>query len=146
MKTKIHKVAFILFVLVFFACSTTRKENVTFRLESQKLISKEFEMKLPVPFYVQKENYDEGIIYYYNFVDSAYIIVNQGSMLEFPIDKYNPQKTEIKDQRKISVGFENDKFWRKDIFKGVRIYYDNVSAKNKNIYDEILDKIKISPL
>jgi hypothetical protein len=56
-------------------------------------------------------------------------------------------KTEIKNQRKISVGFENNKFWRKDVYGGgVRIYYDNVSSKNKSIYDKVLDEIKISSL
>lgn len=122
------------------------KKNDTFRLESQKLLSKEFKIKLPVPYHTQKDNFDQSVIYYYSFVDSAYIIVVQGSLVEFPIDNYNPQKTEIKKRRKISVGFENDKFWRKDIFEDVRIYYDNVSEKNKKIYDKILDEIIIRPL
>ena len=29
-------------------------------------------MKLPKPFHRQKENYEEGVIYFYHFVDSAY--------------------------------------------------------------------------
>lgn len=131
---------------VLFACSTLKKEKVTFKLEHQQLLSKDVEMQLPVPFYFQKDNYEEGVIFFYSFVDSAFIIVFQGAMLELPIDRYKPQKTEIKNQRKISTGFENNKFWRKDIYKGVRIYYDNVSSKNKNLYDKVLDEIKISSL
>ena len=146
MKTEIHKIAFLPLGIVLFICSTIRDENVAFQLERQKLLSKEFEMKVPVPFHIQKDNYEEGVIYFYSFVDSVYIIVFQGSMVEFSIDKYESQKTEIKNQKKISVGFENNKFWRKDIFEGVRIYYDNVSAKNKKIYDKVLDEIKISSL
>lgn len=146
MKTEIHKISFLLFGLVLFACSTIRQEKVTFQTECQKLLSKKFELKLPVPFHSQKDNYEEGVIYLYSFVDSAYIIVFQGSMVEFPIDKYQTQKTEIKNQRKISVGVENNKFWRKDVLEGIRIYYDNVSSKNKEIYDKILDEIKINPL
>lgn len=146
MKTEIHKISFLLFGLVLFACSTIKQEKVTFQTECQKLLSKKFELKLPVPFHSQKDNYEEGVIYLYSFVDSAYIIVFQGSMVEFPIDKYQTQKTEIKNQRKISVGVENNKFWRKDVLEGIRIYYDNVSSKNKEIYDKILDEIKINPL
>jgi hypothetical protein len=145
MKTKTHKIAIAILALGLFACSTIKKENVSFKLEHQKLLSKEVEMQLPVPFHTQKENYEEGVIYFYSFVDSAYIIVFQGSMMEFPIDKYKASKTEIKNQRKISVGIQDNKFWRKDVFEGVRIYYDNVPAKNKKIYDKVLDEIKIKP-
>lgn len=100
-------------------------------------------MQLPTPFHIQKDNYEEGIIYFYSFTDSAYIVVLQGSMMEFPMDKYHPQKTKVKNQKKISVGIENNKFWRKDVFEGVRIYYDNVPKRNKRIYDKVLDEIKI---
>lgn len=146
MKTDIRKIAFLLFGLVLFACSTMKQEKVTFQSERQKLLSKEFELKLPVPFHTQKDNYEEGVVYFYSFVDSAYIIVFQGSMMEFPIDKYQVQKTETKNQRVISVGIENKRFWRKDVLHGIRIYYDNVSSKNKGIYDKVLDEIKISQL
>lgn len=131
---------------VIFACSTIKRENVSFKLERQKLLSKEIEMQLPVPFRIQKDNYEEGVIYFYSFVDSAYIIVFQGAMVEFSIDRYQVQTTEVKNQRKISIGIENNKFWRKDVLDGIRIYYDNVSAKNKGIYDKILDEIKITSL
>ncbi|MBP1631517.1 MAG: hypothetical protein H6Q15_2410, partial [Bacteroidetes bacterium] len=36
------------------------------------------------------------------------------------------------------------KFWRKDVYKGVNIYYDNVSSSNKRVYDKILNEIKIT--
>lgn len=146
MKIKIHKIVILILGFVLFACSTLKKENVTFKLEHLQLLSKEVEMQLPVPFYIQKDNYEEGVIYFYSFVDSAFIIIFQGAMLELPIDRYKPQKTKIKNQIKISTGFENNKFWRKDIYEGVRIYYDNVSSKNKNLYDKVLDEIKISSL
>ncbi|MCL1867703.1 MAG: hypothetical protein FWF72_01975 [Paludibacter sp.] len=146
MKTKIHKIIILILSFVIFACSTIKRENVSFKLERQKLLSKEIEMQLPVPFRIQKDNYEEGVIYFYSFVDSAYIIVFQGAMVEFSIDRYQVQTTEVKNQRKISIGIENNKFWRKDVLDGIRIYYDNVSAKNKGIYDKILDEIKITSL
>lgn len=92
-------------------------------------------MRLPIPFHTQKENYEEGIFYVYSFVDSAYIIVFQGALMEFPIDRYEIQKTEIKNNRNISTGMENNKCWRKDVFEGVSIYYDNALPENKNLYD-----------
>lgn len=146
MKRGIHKIIIIVFVFALLGCSIIKKENISFKLEHQKLLSKEFEMQLPTPFHIQKDNYEEGVIYFYSFVDSVYIVVFQGSLMEFPIDKYHPQKTEVKNQRKISVGVENNKFWRKDVLDGVRIYYDNVSKRNKRIYDKVLDEIKIRSL
>ena len=144
MKKEIHKIIILILVFPLFTCSTIKKGNIAYKLERQKLLSKEVEMQLPIPFHTQKDNYEEGVIYFYSFIDSAYIIVFQGTMMEFPIDKYHAQKTEVKNQKKISVGVENNKFWRKDVFEGVRIYYDNVPAKNKRIYDKVLDEIKIN--
>ncbi|OJV39285.1 MAG: hypothetical protein BGO29_11535 [Bacteroidales bacterium 36-12] len=141
-----YKIIILILGFALLGCSIIKKENISFKLERQKLLSKEVEMQLPVPFHTQKDNYEEGVIYFYSFIDSAYIIVFQGSMMEFSIDKYQAQKTEVKNQKKISVGVENNKFWRKDVFEGVRIYYDNVPAKNKGIYDKVLDEIKINPL
>lgn len=146
MTTKNYMIVFSLCGLVFFGCSTIRQEKVSFRSERQKLLSRGFELKLPVPFHLQKENYEEGVVYFYSFNDSAYIVVFEGAMMEFPMDKYPADKQEIKNERITSVGRQNNKFWRKDVMGGVRIYYDNVSSKNKNIYDKALDEIKINPL
>ena len=101
---------------------------------------------MPHPKNKKKDNYEEGIIYFYSFVDSAYIIVFEGALMEFPIDKYQIQYKQTTDQRVISIGIENNKFWRKDVLSGIRIYYDNVSSKNKKKYDKVLDEIKIRPL
>lgn len=146
MKTEINKIIILIFAFALLGCSTIKNENIFFKLERQKLLSKEVEMQLPTPFHTQKDNYEEGVIYFYSFVDSAYIIVTQGSLMEFPIDKYHAKKTKEKNKKKISVGIENNKFWRKDVFEGIRIYYDNVPKKNKKIYDKVLDGIKVSSL
>jgi len=143
MKREIHKIIMLVFVFALLGCSIIKKERISFKLEHQKLLSKEIEMQLPTPFYIKKENYEEGVIYYYGFADSAYVVVCQGSMMEFPMDKYHPHKTKVKSQKKISVGVENNKYWRKDLFEGVRIYYDNVTKGSKRTYDRILDGIKV---
>jgi len=143
MVTKPYKVI-ILMIIFLSACSTLKNENVTYKLDSRLLISKKVEMLLPMPFHIQKDNYEEGVVYFYSFVDSATIIILQGSMVELPIDKHKPQKSKIKNQRKISVGCKSNKFWRKDVYKGVNLYYDNVSSSNKRVYDKILNEIKIT--
>lgn len=143
MKIEIHKIIILAFVLALFGCSTIKKRNVSFKLERQMLLSKEIEMQLPTPFHIQKDNYEEGVIYYYSFVDTAYIVVTQGSMMELPMDKYPPQNTKVKRKKRIFVGIDNKKFWRKDVFEGVRIYYDNVPKRSKRMYDRILDEIKV---
>lgn len=143
MKTEIHKIIIFILGFALLSCSINKKENVSFKIERQKLLSKEIEMRLPIPFHIQKNNYEEGVIYFYSFIDSAYIIAFEGSMMEFSIDKYQAQKIKEKNQKKIYIGVENDKFWRKDVFEGVRIYYDNVPKKSKKIYDKVLDEIKI---
>lgn len=146
MKAKIHKtIIFILFFLLL-ACSVRKKDTVAFKLEHQILLSRDVEMRLPIPFHTQKENYEEGIFCVYSFTDSAYIIVFQGALMEFPIDRYKVQKTEIKNNKNISIGVENNKCWRKDIFEGVSIYYDNVLPEKKDLYDKILDELKINPI
>lgn len=146
MKTEINKIIILIFAFASLGCSTIKNENIFFKLERQKLLSKEVEMQLPTPFHTQKDNYEEGVIYFYSFVDSAYIIVTQGSLMEFPIDKYHAKKTQEKNQKKIFVGIENNKFWRKDVFEGIRIYYGNVPKRNKGIYDKVLDGIKVRSL
>lgn len=146
MKIDIHKITVLLFISTLSACSIIKQEKIPFQIEHQKLLTKEFELKMPHPFHMQKDNYEEGIIYFYSFVDSAYIIVFEGALMEFPIDKYQIQYKQTTDQRVISIGIENNKFWRKDVLSGIRIYYDNVSSKNKKKYDKVLDEIKIRPL
>jgi|GEM_PF-1844096 len=172
MKKIKNKIGILILSLTVFACSTVKKESINSKLminevgentifkyvsrgdrennsskfESQKLLSKEFEMILPVPFRMQKENYEEGVIYFYIFTDSTNIIVFEGTMMKFPIDNYEPDKTVTINQRKISVGLKNNTNWRKDVIEGIRVYYDNVSSENKLLYDEILDSIKIKPL
>ena len=104
-------------------------------------------MQLPKPFHRQKENYEEGVIYFYHFVDSAYIIVFQGSMVEFSIDKYQSKMVERKGERKTSVGVENNRYWRKDVYYDVvRVYYDDVPKRNKAVYDKVLYEIAFRQL
>ena len=146
MKKKIHKIILILSGIILFSCMSIRNETVKLKSESQELLSKKIEIQIPTPFHIQKENYEEGVIYYYSFADSALIVICQGSMVEFPMDKYIVSKTIQRKNTKIFVGEKNNKYWRKDVYEGVRVYYDNVSPNNKKLYDKALNEMKINPL
>ena len=75
------------------------------------------------------------------------VIVFQGSMVEFSIDKYQSKMVERKGERKTSVGVENNRYWRKDVYSdGVRVYYDHVPKRNKAVYDKVLDEIAFRQL
>ena len=118
------------------------KEEITSTKQvSQNLLSKTVEMKLPMPFRTQHEQMDDGVFYVYSFVDSTYIIVFEGAMMYFDIDNYNPEKVYYINERKVSVGVNNNKYWRRDVIGRVRIYYNNVSSDKKTLYDNILDSI-----
>lgn len=143
----VHVMATLALMCVLLCSSTINNEHLVFVQEHQKLLSKEVTMKLPKPFHRQKENYEEGVIYFYHFVDSAYIIVFQGSMVEFSIDKYQSKMVERKGERKTSVGVENNRYWRKDVYSdGVRVYSDDVPKRNKAVYDKVLDEIAFRQL
>jgi hypothetical protein len=140
------KIALLILGSILLFCSTSKEEDVTFKLEHQKLLSKEFEIKLPISFRIQKEYSEGGVIYYYSYPDFSYVIISQGASVNFPEDKYKPEKTLVIDQRKISFGKHDNKFWRKDVIDDVRVYYGDVLPKNKAIYNNILDSIKISDI
>ena len=145
MKKVINKLIFTL-LLCLPGCYSVRNDNVSLKKESQCLLSKRYEILLPIPFHVQKDNYEEGVIFYYSFTDSAYIIVFEGALMQFSVDRYSPIGQKTIGKKKISYGKKEDRFWRKDIFDGVSVYYDNVHAEQKKVFDKILDNIKVESL
>lgn len=146
MKTGISKIVFLLLGVVILSCSTVKENHRYFRNENVGLLSSSIEITLPIPFHAQKSNEYESVSYFYNFTDSAYIIISQGALIEYPIDRYAPEKTRVNNRRKTSIGVKDNKYWRKDVIDNIRIYYGNVSKETKKMYDRILDSTKISPL
>lgn len=143
MKKRIHKITILILSCILLGCSLVREE-VSYKIDCQNLLSKEVEIQLPMPFHLQKENYEEGVIYFYSFIDSAYIIIFQGSMMEFPMDKYQSIKTKKGKKKQTYIGINDNSYWRKDIYTdGIRVYYGNVRERNKGAYDKVLNKIKI---
>ena len=116
------------------------------KFERQNLLSKTFIVRLPFPFYSQKDNYEEGVIYLYGFNDGAYIIIHEGAMVEFPMDKYEPAEVHKKMKKVIATGVYDGKLWRKDNYGDIRIYFSNVTIGNEDIYNKILDEIEIKPI
>lgn len=143
-------------LLTLLCCKTTKidayeikKDSISgrnTRIDTQRLQSKEFEIHIPAPFRVQKDAGEEGIAYYYSFVDGAIIIVFQGAMTEFAMDRYVPQRTTETSNRKTSVGIKDNKFWRKDVFSNIRIYYFDVPHEHNDTYDRVLNKMKVRPI
>lgn len=136
------------FIVIYtvLCCSTTRTETSAECVEQHKLLSKTFKITLHTPFYFQKDNYEEGVVYFYGFSDGAYIIIHEGAMMEFPMDKYEPIEISKKRKKIIATGVKDGKWWRKDKYRDVRIYYANVTADNQKKYNKILNNIKIKPI
>lgn len=135
------------FIVIYtvLCCSTTRPETSAECVEQHELLSKTFIVRLPTPFYFQKDNYEEGVVYFYGFTDGAYIIIFEGGNMEFPMDKYNPIERHKEKNKTMAIGILNDKLWRKDKINGnegcISIYYNNVIPSNKKKYDRILNSI-----
>lgn len=145
MKIEINKLI-LSFLLFLPGCYSGRNDDVSFKKESQCLLSKKYELLLPIPFHVQKDNYEEGVCFFYSFTDSSYIIVFEGALMQFSVDRYSPAGRKTFGDKKISYGKKEDNFWRKDILDGVIVCYDNVYAKQKKVFDKILDNIKLESL
>lgn len=146
MKSILNKIALLFFCCAIYSFVIAQKSDRPLAVERQNLLSKGFEMKIPTPFHTQKDNYEEGVIYFYSFIDTAYIIIFQGALMEFPIDQYQPQITKFSNTKKITMGKTDNKYWRKDVLDNIRIYYGNVTSENSAIYDSVLNHIKIVPL
>lgn len=141
MKARIHKSVFYLFLFILLSCLSSKELNVPIKYEKQKLLSVEFKIQLPIKFKLQKQNYEEGVVYFYSFIDEGYIIVFEGSMMEFHIDKYPTGEIQVRNDRVVTRGIYNSRYWRKDVFGNIRLYYDNVDAENMEFYEKIMDEI-----
>ena len=62
------------------------------------------------------------------------------------MDKYEPIEISKKRKKIIATGVKDGKWWRKDEYRDVRIYYANVTVDNQKKYNKILDNIKIKPI
>jgi hypothetical protein len=121
-------------------------QNKTYHIE-EDLISIRIEMQLPCNYHKDKFNYDEGVFISYTYSDSSCITVFEGSMVRLPLlnikDGFILERSDTVQNRISYHGNINEKYWREDAYKNVRIYYKNVHLDNKYIFDEILDSLNI---
>lgn len=108
------------------------------------LLSCEIELNFPYRFYKRKTNYEEGVFYNYFDREGACITVFQGTLVSFPEDTCTYSKKKHFKNKITYTGYNDGYYWRKDSYKYVRIYYNNVEKRKKHIFDKILNKIKIS--
>jgi hypothetical protein len=67
-------------------------------------------------------------------------------MTEFAMDRYVPQRTTETGNRKTSVGIKDNKYWPKDVFSNIRVYYFDVPHEHKDTYDRVLNEMKVRPI
>ena len=103
-------------------------------------------LDVPQQVHVQSEQYEEGTISFISFPHGEILILSEGSLMSLPQDSYEGN-VKSDNNKKIREGKSGNVFWRVDIYKHtsgrLRIYYDNVSSKEKSKFDKILDDIKI---
>ena len=87
----------------------------------------------------KEEFYEEGGFHVFSFPHGAYIIVFHGALMEFQQDSYDYEYIRLENDVRKEFGNNEVVFWRKDVHKDFKVYYDNVQKKEKVIYDAILD-------
>ena len=99
--------------------------------------------KSPIKFHIQKDNYEEWIVYFFCDSISECIIIFEGGLLELPPDSFKPDTTIITDNRISWRGKKEGSYWRKDKLNGISLYYYQISNKNKKKYDNLMDHIHL---
>lgn len=107
------------------------------------LLTKKIILNIPAPIHLEKEHYEEGVIYTYLFKDGGCILIHEGALMQFDLDSYKPLKVIHNKTYSIYQGKENDKFWGKYVCGSVRLYYRNVNKDNKSEYEKIFRTMKI---
>ena len=109
------------------------------------LLSARVAIDTPTPLCINKENYEEGVIYFVSFNDGT-MIFHEGALAGFDVDEYTPLGSEHTKKYKIYWGNKDGKFWKKYVGGGVRIYYFDVNKESKKKYDNIIKSIRIRKL
>ena len=123
--------------------SPNQFEHPSTRRECIDLLTKKIILNIPTPIHLEKENYEEGVIYTYIFKDGGCIFIHEGALMQFELDSYKPSKVIHKQKYSIYCGRRNDKFWKKYVCGGVRLYYYNVNKKSKSKYEKVFRTMKI---
>ena len=66
--------------------------HLSIRREYIDLLSAKIILDIPTPIHLEKENYEEGVIYTFIFKDGGCILIHEGALMQFDIDTYKPSK------------------------------------------------------
>lgn len=143
MKKAIRLSIFIFSTALFFNMSSSC--SVVKETAKLPLLTCQIELSLPQnEFRIKKENYEEGMFYTLYDRNGAYIIVFEGSLMQFlPEDTLSMYQVKRNKGRRISTGIADNLFWRKDSIDRIRLLYNRVTDKSKKSFDEILNSAKI---
>ncbi len=130
-------------IMLFIYCSIYAASNTGIKNVKTDLCTKCIYMDIPTPFHLQKQRYEEGILYCYSFSDKSYILLLEGGLLHFDMDYYKEDSRITINDRKIYKGRKDSTCWRKDVIGNVRIYYGNVKLEKQKEYDRIMDSLKL---
>lgn len=112
--------------------------------ESVYLHSVRIFMNVPCKMKKQVVNYEEGVLYFYSLPTGEVIEIHQGALMKSQIDELVPFLKKHKKKCYIEKGIDgNGKLWRMDVYAKFKIYYFGISPSEVQIYDRILNKIKI---
>lgn len=131
-------------LLISMSCKSSNL-NTLFSKDVEKidLLSASILIDMPLPFHVDIEHYDEGVIYIYSLNDGGHILIHEGALMQFDWDFYIPSNVMHYKNYSIYTGETGSMAWGKYICSNIRIYYFNVKAKDKRKYDKILKTVKI---
>ncbi len=111
----------------------------------ENLISKKIKICIPNNYNKDTFNYDEGVYISYTYRDLSNITIFEGSMVRLPLLNENEgfviEKTDTIQSKISYTGNLNNKYWREDAYKTIRVYYKNVNEEKKYLFDLILDSL-----
>ena len=108
------------------------------------IMHKEIKMQLPSDYKRDLFCYGEGCFLTYYYQDTTNISIFLGRQQRLPLlhedNGYYSCSIDTINDRIISLGKKNGKYWREDVYKeGLRIYYDGVKKDRKSFFDSILN-------
>ena len=135
------KIINILIMVFIFFSSCVSFDSIQ---ESICLHSVRIAINIPCKMKKQVINYAEGVLCFYSLPTGEVIEIQQGALMKSQIDDLVPFLKKRKKRCYIEKGIDgNGKLWRMDVYAKFKIYYFGISPSEVQIYDGILNKIKI---
>lgn len=130
----------LLLSLSFVSCSSLEYGQVQ-KIEVD-LMTVHAVLTVPKPIKIHREQYEEGVVYALSFLKGEVILVCEGSLMQFSVDQYKTLQMKKNSNVVVAEGKNGEKCWRNDAYPKFKICYDNVSRRNKKMFDAILNNVK----